>query len=183
LEYKRIKTGMQYTTFSTPESLTAIINYLIKYPPINIESPLFRTDRTNNPTKPNTFASYFYRLNITCNFGKPDRFSFLRSHAMRKYLATTLYKIGLPQLSIDWLLGHKIDKTTNAYFKNDISKLKEQNITCIPDLSIEDVEVHTLQSPEFKKVTEELKASELRLQRLERYIEEKDKIDQIKKPE
>ena len=28
-----------------------------------------------------------------------------------------------------------------------------------------------------------LKASELRIQRLERYIEEKDKIEQIKKPE
>jgi hypothetical protein len=75
---------MPYTTFSSPESLTAIINYLIKYPPLNRESPLFRTDRTNESTKSYAFSTYFLRLNNTCGFGKPDRQSFFRSHALRK---------------------------------------------------------------------------------------------------
>jgi hypothetical protein len=71
------------------------------------------------------------------------------------------------------MLGHKIDKVTNAYSKNDISKLKGQYIKCIPDLSIEDTEVHTLQSPEFKKLEEALEEKEQRLQVLERYFKEK----------
>jgi len=181
----RQKTKNSFITFSSPESLTAIIEYLKLDPPLNIDSPIFRSSRNNNlPIGDNGFHRYFYRLNEKCGFGNNGNQIFFRPHAVgRKYFATTLYKKGLNQLTIDWLLAHKIDSVTSAYFKADLNKLKQEYISCLDDLSIQDVEVHTLQSPEFKKVTEELKASELRLQRLERYIEEKDKIEQIKKPE
>jgi len=175
---------MYYTTFSTPESLDALLKYLHDSPPKNIEDSLFRTrTKTNRKLQLYSLSRYFYRLNNLCGFGKPYRQSYLRSHSLRKLFATTLYCKNIQQTYVDFFLGHKINSVTESYFKSNSTSLKEQYINCIEDLSIEDVEVHTLQSPEFKKVTEELKASELRLQRLERYIEEKDKIDQIKKPE
>jgi len=82
----------------------------------------------------------------------PNRQSFLRSHSLRKYFATTLYKKGIPQLSIDFLLAHKIDAVTSAYFKADIESLKNQYITCIEELSIEDYEVHVLETSEYKEI-------------------------------
>ncbi len=74
--------------------------------------------------------------------------------SVRKYFATTLYKVGLPQLSIDWFLGHKIEKTTAAYFKMDTESLKNQYIKCIKDLLIEQLEIKTLDSEDKKRLSE-----------------------------
>ena len=41
---------------------------------------------------------------------------------------------------VQWLLGHRIDSVTEAYFKTDINALREQYITCISDLSIEEMD-------------------------------------------
>jgi hypothetical protein len=93
-------------------------------------------------------------LNEKCGFKKPYRQSYFRSHALRKLFATTLYTKGLPQLSIDWFLGHKINSVTESYFKTDIKSLKEQYISCIEDLSIEDTEVRVLESSDAKLLSE-----------------------------
>jgi len=148
----RIKTGLNYTTFSSPESVYSIFEYLRKYPPNKLSDPLFKSQVTRDKLTPETIFKYFHRLNLNCKFGMPNRQSFLRSHSLRKYFATTLYKKGIPQLSIDFLLAHKIDAVTSAYFKADIESLKNQYITCIEELSIEDYEVHVLETSEYKEI-------------------------------
>ncbi len=168
----RKKTNTPYTTFSSPESVAAIIEYLRLSPPKNIEDSLFRS--TRNPDKPiteNGFSTYFYRLNERAGFGKPNHQNFFRSHNLRKFFTTVLYHNDLNQLSIDWLLAHKINRTTEAYFKSDTNKLKEQYTTCIKDLSIEDVEVHTLKSPEFKKLEDELNTNKIEMKIMKEAIE------------
>jgi hypothetical protein len=92
-------------------------------------------------------------LNKKCKFPSPNGQVLFRSHAVgRKYFATCLYRNSIPQLSIEWFLGHRIDSTTSDYYKQDVQKLKEQYITCIEDLSIESTEIHTLESKEFKEL-------------------------------
>ena len=165
----RIKTEMPYTTFSSPESLTAILDYLKSDPPKNLEDPLFRTGI--KPTRHITFYVYFQRLNNRCNFGKPDLQSFFRSHSLRKYFATTISE-HIPKLKVDRMLGHKVDRITDSYFKTNLPELKEAYVKAIPFISIGDFEVQVLESEDKKRLDElEKKYEEL----LKMNKEERDK--------
>jgi site-specific recombinase XerD len=86
--------------------------------------------------KYNAFKNYFARLNDELKYGTVGRQRFFHSHVLRTLFATTLYKNKIPQLTVNWLLGHQMNAITEAYFKPDIDALKEQYITCIDDLSI-----------------------------------------------
>lgn len=164
----RIKTNKPFITFSTPESLDALLDYLKSEPPRYYKTPLFRGSNSQTEALGDKgLFQYLKRLNEKCGFGKPDRQIKFRSHAVgRKYFTNVLYHNGLPQLTIDWFLAHSIDKTTSAYFKTNINKLKEQYITCIEDLSIMDIEVKTIESQEFIEVKKQL--SELKMENKEK---------------
>jgi integrase len=146
---QRIKTEMAYVTFSSPESIEAILKYLKSDPPQKLDDPLFRTGI--KPTRHETFCVYFQRLNKRCGFGKPDRQAYFRSHNLRKYFATTISE-HISKLKVDRLLGHAVDSQTNSYFKTNLPELKEAYINTIPFISIRDTEIHDLKSPEFKQL-------------------------------
>ena len=89
---------------------------------------------------------------------------------------------------VHWLLGHRIEPVTEAYFKADPSSLREQYITCIPDLSIEDAEVKTYKSPEFIQVENKMlemkeynKKMEERLEAMERQLNRRERMDSYKR--
>lgn len=189
---RRQKTGVIFTTFSTPESLLYIIDYLELFPPKSIEDPIFRSEHhKNKPISPRAFHDYFNRLNKLCGFSSPNGQVLFRSHAVgRKYFATCLYRKGLPQLSIEWFLGHQIDSTTSAYYKQDITQLKEQYITCISELSIADTEIKSIKSPEFIQVENKMhelkeynKKMEERMAAMERQLNRRERMDSYKEPE
>jgi len=152
----RIKTETPIITFSTPESLTAILEYLKIDPPEKLESFLFRSNRKKETELGGIpLSQYFKKLNDKCGFGEPDRQVKFRSHAVgRKYFATTLNDVGIPQLTIDFFLGHSIDDTTEAYIKPKVETLKNHYLKCIKSLSIEDVEVRVLESEDKKRLNE-----------------------------
>ncbi len=110
-----IKTNTPFVTFSTPESLEILLEFLKTEPPENSDKPLFPSQRLHKQAlSPRGFIEYFQQLNKKCEFGRPNRQDKFRSHALRKYFATTLAKKGVQQLTIDWLLAHSIDKITDA---------------------------------------------------------------------
>jgi len=155
---QRVKTKNHYYTFSTYESIDAIIQYLKKEPPTDVNDYLFRaTKKYGGQMRRKTFTNYFTELNKKCGFGIPHRQIFFRSHNLRKYFASTLFKNKIPKLVVDWMLGHRIDSTSNAYFKADIPSLQNQYIDCIPDLTMADVDVITIKSDEVLKMEEEIK--------------------------
>jgi len=83
-------------------------------------------------------------------------------------------------LSIDFFLAHNIDKTTSAYFKNDIESLKNQYITCIDDLSIENTEVRVLESEDKKRLSQmeiESRKQAEQIAALQRQLGRKDEIE------
>jgi len=114
---------------------------------------------------------------------EPGSYRSWRSHGLRKYFISTIINSLGDHILADYLAGHKIDNMKRRYWFADPNILKEKYLVALPFLSLEDTEVHSIKSPEFQKVEEELDKKEKRIQRLERYIEEKDKLEQIKKPE
>jgi len=49
------------------------------------------------------------------------------------------------------------------YWFADPEKLKEKYLKALPYLSLENIEVHSIKSPEFKEVEEKLNKSEIRI--------------------
>ena len=149
----RKKTSMDYVTFSSPESIEYIIEYLLSSPVKNKNNNLFRTARhQQTPLTYNAFKNYFARLNEVCNFGRYGRQNFFRSHSLRKLFASTLFKHKISKLNVDWFLGHRIDPISESYFKTDIESLKQEYSTVVQYLTIADVEVQVLQSEDKKKL-------------------------------
>jgi len=178
------KNNIAFITFSTPESLEAILDYLKLKPPRDLKCPLFRSNRFPDQgiSKP-AFMKYFKDLNDLCGFGKIDKQIKFRSHSLRKFFTTTLYHKQLNKLTIDWLLAHKIDSVTDSYFKSDIKSLRNEYIKCLPDLSIEKTEARIVESDEYKKLTEQYendsKAKEEEIKKLK--AEKDEEMANIKK--
>lgn len=153
---ERIKTSMPYTTFASPESVNAILEFLDAFPPNSVDNFLFpaTTRNKNKAIESNTFSTYFKRLNDVCGFGQVNRTSKFHSHALRKYFATTLINKDIKQWSIDAMLGHAIkNRTTGAYFKPDPSHIKNDYLKIVEDLSIiEEFDIKHLQTDEYKEL-------------------------------
>jgi integrase len=172
----RKKTKYNYTTFSSPESINYILDYLSQSPPIDPESSLFRTARNQDISlQYNAFKNYFSRLNDELKYGTVGRQRFFHSHVLRAIFASTLYKNKLPELVVHWLLGHRINPVTEAYFKADINSLREQYITCIPELSIEDTEIRVLDSEDKKRLDE----LEVKYDKLLKIMDDKDEFKDL----
>lgn len=180
-QISRYKTKMPYITFSSPESMQVIIYYLLERfkknkPVTSADDWLFESN--GGQIKNSSFTDYFMRLNDTCDFGFISSQRFFTSHKLRKYFASTLNKKNIPELTTHWFLGHSIDSVTDAYFKLDVSALKEQYKSVVEDLSIENVIVREITTKEYDNILEEL-----REEKKEREMESAKKDDQIKSME
>lgn len=158
---KRVKTGHPYFTFSSSESIHYIIHYLEDLQRIHSdyipkpEDGLFRSLYHNKPNRAITgknIGNIFFYVNHTKGFKMVENRYLIRPHSLRKLFATTLEKNKVPHLTTRWLLGHTIDKTTEAYFKADPESLREDYISVVNELSTIDYEVKTIESPEFKEL-------------------------------
>ena len=154
---RRIKTGMPYVTFSSPESCNAINDYIedrvIEYPYENENDYLFESN--GHQIHPRVNAVYFSRLNDSVGFGKYGNQRFFRSHNLRKFFASTLKNNGFDNLDAEWLIGHKVKMVTDAYIKPDIYRLKKDYLDVLPFLSLEEIEKRTVESDEYKQLKEQ----------------------------
>lgn len=154
---RRIKTGMPYVTFSSPESNHAINEYLedrFDKQEITSKNDILFSGNDGNITNVKSFSTYFGRLNDTAGLGFYGRQRFFRSHSLRKFFASTLKNNKFDSLDAEWLIGHKVGKITDAYIKPDIYRLKKDYIDVLPYLSIEDVKTRTIESDEVKEIKE-----------------------------
>lgn len=188
---KRIKTGMPYFTFSTPETTEALADYLEwnisqEGNPKTPKSPLFSVH--GKPMGGHGINDYFQKLNELCGFGTRGRLIFFRSHAMRKYFATTLQKNNVQQLVTDWLLGHVVKGTTNAYFKPDEKALRREYRRIVPELSLEKVKIKELTTKEYddllialRKKDDDYRKLEHRMELMERIMSDNELLKELKK--
>ena len=148
----RVKTNSPYFTFSTPEALSYIVEYLEQNRQYGREY-LF-TSSTGGKITSSMMTYQFGKLNKLTGFDYIDGKRFFHSHGLRSFFASVLYKAGLPQLTIDFFLGHRIDKVTEAYFKADIPSLKQEYLKIIPEITFtEPVETRII-TDEYVKHTD-----------------------------
>ena len=191
LEITRKKVHYRYHTFLPPEATIQILIYLkgriygenerVKIK--NYEDPLFvKSDglKLTNRSITSTFNSIGQRCGFKHEYGS---YRSWRSHGLRKYFISTIINSLGDHILADYLAGHKIDSLKRSYWYADPEVLKEKYLKALPFLSLENVEVHSIQSPEFVKVESELNDTKKRLKRLEKYFEEIEGINKLIKPE
>jgi integrase len=178
----KYKTGMPYITFNSPESTLAIVDYLIDRESRNkgvknLEDPLFvSSHRTQISDQGLVFI--FRRINERAGFGesKQRKRRFFTSHTLRKLFTTTLYKKGLDQLAVDWMLGHKINPVTEVYFKNDPKALKTKYMEAVEKLTLEKVKVKKVTTNEYDQILRDSKNKDDKIASLEKRMEIMDEM-------
>lgn len=72
---------------------------------------------------------------------------------MRKYFASTLINNRIDQWFIDAMLGHVVkNRTTNAYQKPNPTIIKNYYFKVVKYLSIEELNIKTMESPEYQEL-------------------------------
>lgn len=159
---KRIKTGMPYFTFTSPELIKHLIIYFEEYhrrfPEYNPkpEDSLFRSLKLGTPIKKRGLGKYFGWVGDKHGLRKFNNKYVCTSHGFRRFFASTLEKNKVPHLTIRRLMGHKFDDVTNAYFKIDIETAKEDYLQAVNSLSTDKAEV--MQVNIYENVKETVKA-------------------------
>ena len=129
---KRQKTGQVYFTFSSPESSTAINQYLLSRENVTLESPLFDVSYKY-------LSDLFKETNDKLHLGKNGNYSRFAAHMLRRYHATQLIESGMSVDKVDLLQGRKPQNIAyRSYVKIRPSKLKQEYIKALPYLVIED---------------------------------------------
>lgn len=183
----RVKTGNSYFTFSSPESLDRIIMYLEElyqrhpdYKP-KLDDNLFRSTSVNKPLTAGGIGSMIYYINRKNGFRKANDKYVTRCHTLRKFFATTLEKNKVPHLTTRWLLGHSIDKVTNAYFKPDPETIKNDYLNVINQLTTHKVEIKLInQFEDLQGQIEEIRHNEEKHREMIVNLMEIANIEQIK---
>ncbi len=149
-----------YTTFSTPESLKYILEFLHHKPPKDPESDtiLFGNQRGNIITQP-SIHGYFARINELCKF--PDtnqKYIYFRPHNLRKWFGNQLKKTELGYIETRILMGHKVqDDTGRRYLKPDYPDLKKKYYRNMDNVTLfGKVEVHDLTDERVEKLEDRL---------------------------
>lgn len=169
----RVKTGKPYFTFNSPEATDHILDYLEQhYRKYNWqpkpEDQLFR--QYNKQINPNSVTIQYNRINERAGFKKVNGRIYIRPHNLRKLFATTLEMNRMPHLMTRFIMGHTIDKTSNAYFKMDPEVVKEEYIEIVDKLSTSKVEVKIVRTG-YDGVKSELEDMRLKQALYERQME------------
>lgn len=129
---QRQKTGQIYYTFSSPESVTAIAQYLLTREKLTPESPLFNINYKY-------MSDLFKSVNDNLGLGRNGQFSRFASHMLRRYHATQLIESGMSEAKVDLLQGRRPRSIAyQSYIKIKPSKLRNEYIEALPFLVIED---------------------------------------------
>jgi integrase len=165
---RRQKSQTDYTTFISPEAVIALKTYFDernRKPETAIKGKTenvfvrYEGGRMNE----RTFIKIFQNLGRKLGYENGDNFTKSRSHALRKYFATTLENTGFPKNKVDFMLGHTQSGNDAAYFQVDIEALKQLYIKFLPYLTFEKtIEIRSLDTADAKRL-EELAKENIRL--------------------
>lgn len=130
----RQKTGQDYFTFASPESVVYINSYLR-----GREERLKPSDKLFK-THPRYFNLMFQRTNDILELGRVNNVSRFSPHMLRRYHATQLAEAGMSVDKINVLQGRKnYDVAHRSYIRFAPSKLKDEYIRALPYLVIDDI--------------------------------------------
>ena len=172
-ELTRGKTNYSFITFNNPETTRDICYFL--------RDKADYSDPRLYEIKMDALKKGFQRVSKKNNMGKTssgrNRF---HSHAMRKIFATTLIGAeinGVPidSLFVEFLLGHKLPKSMEPYYKNRPKRLKKIYMQIVDDLSVEKVNVVTVSDEEILAMKKKMQEQEDLLDEIFNKFDEIDK--------
>lgn len=181
LDGKRIKNGVAYRTFCSPEAVRAIMNYLRLHPPETEDDYVFRIkklvrDENNNIVKDKngnsikkykqidegTFFRVFTRLNNKIGLGDKKRESKVLPHSLRRLFASLVVEMDVNFVKAEFMIGHELSKTRRSYYKQTRPEvMREAYLTVLPSLTVlEDTKVRIV--TETKDEKSQLSGEELK---------------------
>lgn len=163
----RYKTAVPFNTFNSPESTRAIIDYIEWRERKNrrrVESyeHYLITSHYNRKLDVVGFNGIYARLNDKVGFKRrSNKYRFLTSHQLREIFTSTLFRNRVDKLRVDFLVGHRINNQDSAYFRANHEDLLQDYLKCLPHLTLENLEIKSMESEEYREVTHKLKEIEL----------------------
>ncbi|MFZ3384731.1 MAG: tyrosine-type recombinase/integrase [Candidatus Methanoperedens sp.] len=164
---RRQKSQTDYMTFISPEAVHALKNYFEERGRTDKQKIKGQDDFVfvtyDNATRidKGTYGKIFRTLAAQLGYKNGDFQIKSKSHALRKFFASTLENSGMPKNKIDYMLGHTQNSSDLAYFRYDIGKLKEMYKTYLPYLTFDRmIEVRSLNTEDAKRLEEVVKENE-----------------------
>ena len=176
LHLRRQKVRMDFITFISPEATRMIKDYLAArgiHGHMGGEDTdhLFAT-RTGSQISEGRFVDIFADIGKRAGYEKVGgTFSIVRPHALRKFFSSTLLNNGADIWFVDYLMGHRIDSTHEAYFRADPDKLKQRYMQYLPFLSLSETGVRTVESSEYHRLVAENEELRRALREMKRELE------------
>lgn len=179
---RRQKSQTDYTTFISPEAVQALKNYFEergRLDKLKIKGQndfVFVTYDNATRIDKTTFGKLFRTLAAQLGYQNGDYQIKSKSHALRKFFASTLENSGMPKNKIDFMLGHTQNSSDLAYFRYDIEKLKEMYKIYLPYLTFEkEIVIKSLDTEDAKRL-EELEEKNKSMQDTINDLSERNKI-------
>lgn len=186
---RRQKTGVQYTTFCSPESVKAINAYLIyrekkekesverhnkkhpedpkTYDGLQLTDPLFKGNH-------GSIERMFRQVNEAVGLGKAGNYVKFSPHMMRRYHTSQLYAAGWSEYEINVVQGRKSHEVIHrSYLRVRVDALKEKYILALPFLVVDDVYRVKTELDIVKDENEELKEANLKYKEVVDTIDER----------
>lgn len=160
----RFKTGKQHITFSSPESLNFILDYLDEHPPSGEEVPIFRSyNNESTRMKYNTMNRYLANKNK--QLGWKDKrigtYHYVTSKTFRTFFANEMEDEEIFEKHIRGMMGHKFQGVTQNYFKSNVAKMLKSYLKGVHRLTfLEKVNTVTIESKESKELREKIELIE-----------------------
>jgi integrase len=145
------KTGIPYITFCSDEASRYLVEYLLE---LSRRKMITRDDRLFGVTT-NAVIKTFQRLNKRFDLGKLETRGRFHAHALRKFFATTLTNHDCDFLSVEFMLGHRLDRIREAYYKADPERLKMKYRRYMEYLTFtQEIQVRDVTSTELDELEE-----------------------------
>ena len=184
LELTRIKPDFDFITFLSPEANEAIKEYLNYRSREAKTSFTRENDRLDKQKVKNNNGYLFIKKHVPTSYlssgNEEERkitpknliqiykyisekaqkntpsgdWNLIRSHNMRKYFYNTMHNAGCKYLNLEFMMGHSLNTTTDAYFRPTLDELKTDYLKCYPYLTIHK-ELDVSESPEYIKMKSE----------------------------
>lgn len=170
----RIKTGIYFITFSSPESVTAILTYLLDREKQN--NPItgrkhYLFGYQSEPMNRDTFTKYFTRLNDKCGFGIVGNYRYLTSHTLRAYFGTIMHQNEIAVYDYKKMMGKTIPPDMEPYVKPDEEHLKQQYMKALNALSMDRIKIKTVTSKEYDQLLRDSKNKDVKIAAMEKRME------------
>lgn len=161
------KTKVPYVTFNSDEATRYLVEYLLEY----LQGELLNRDDLLFQVKSNSLTRQFNRLNTRLRLGQLATRGRFHPHALRKFFATSLTNHDCDFLSVEFMLGHRLDPVREAYYKADPERLRRkyrlymEHLTFTQELEVRDVTSTELE--ELEELRQYRRDTDEKLRRLE----------------